>query len=164
MNTLTTITITPQRKTAFKQTQKDYFTTKAIYKIVKQVERDAGNAVLQEHKFYFTDNNTGEEERLMDEFDAYLLNKDDFTAYLKLKHIKRLEMGISPKPVANIELWNVCIKGQILKELRAAEDALIDAGLAIMPDELRQQVETGRKIFKLRKKIIDLIICLDVDK
>ena len=47
------------------------------------------------------------------------------------------------------------------QELKEAEESLIDFGLSLVPAAVREQLESGRKIWNIREKLIDAAFRLD---
>ncbi len=154
--------LTAAEKTNFKKAQKTYNRLKAENERVLKIDNQNKLKVLTENIFYSEKLEAGgstiQPERIINPNADYQMSESDFITYIKLVYDLNIKSGLS------IPDYNTTADHQIRKDLKAAEESLIDAGFSIIPKniinhEVNQKMRTS---YKHRQELISLMVRLSL--
>lgn len=134
-------------KRSYNEIQKQYMIAKANLEALEELEKEVDRLYIIEKGIKNPDGTIPTR--------TYMI-EDDAMADKAIEDVGKI--------LAESGLWNKITKAR--EELKAAEENLINYGLSIMPSRLAGEKETleraARTNYTLRKKIIDLVLRLDV--
>lgn len=111
--------------------QKNYAMAKAYSETAYEMRKEYEQKWMKEHgrteKYLFTISKDDDYDRLSSEFDS-----DETAMQLSKDYYDSIDM------------------------LKQAEDALIEYGLSVIPDELSDQIRSGLKLHRIRERFIDI--------
>lgn len=151
----------------FEKARDLYFIALAMNEINLNIENESKKETLQENEFYFYDHDKKQKIRITDPSRDYKLNKEDFIKYLKIVHKKRIDKGLKLNynkfDWSIKEPYNLCSDAETRPILRASEDALIQAGINILPEPLYTQFKEIELTYLIKEKILKLILTLKTE-
>jgi len=130
-----------------------YLKALAIHETTLKIDKESSIKVLKNNEFKNTEDNTIIRKPESD----YLMNDEDFTEYLKLKHQERNNRGLR---IPNAETTS---DYKTFKLLNWARKQFIEVALKSFPKKLSKELNKlkERYIYKITEKFIDL--CLKVN-
>lgn len=149
----------------------NYFNAKVLYEMVKENAEEIERRILAENEFYETEDvaemmekrgGDGKPKRILEPSMTYMMDLDnELPRFIDLCYPEYVKAGI-----ADTRGKEYCPDAQSRELLLEATKQLVEYGIEIIPDELKEK-ETLRKAVrnvKWRDKILNLVLSLESDE
>ena len=155
-----------EQREAVKRAQRAYAITKAFNETNKQIDAEARAEALAAFNYPFDPEHKRCEtlpEFCKDPKIDYLIDKKFWDEYFQNVYDRRVKKGW-PVPQYKVEpYYHVSADADSFSLLKMAEKVLIDAGLEVLPADMRKDLERARQ-YPHSEKLIEIIMKWDTSK